>query len=121
MLTGEADLRRIAVGATELVAGLGVWKGAIVDQHVLARQRLNRTISAVLDRPELVGVAVDERTAAILVGTRVEVVGERNVVVIDARTASVPAGEEGEPSAGTGLVLHVLRSGMTLDLAREER
>lgn len=121
MMTGEAELGRIAAGTTELVPGLGVWKGAIIDQHVLARQRLNRTISAVLDHPHLVGVAVDERTAAILVGTRVEVVGERNVVLIDARGASVPESEPGHPAAGTGLGLHVLRAGMGFDLTREPR
>ena len=123
MLTGEADLERIAVGTTELVPGIGVWRGAIIDQHVLARQRLNRTISAVLDRPKLVGVAVDERTAAILIGTRVEVVGDNNVVLLDARSANVPEGEAGAPSAATGVAMHVLRSGMSYDLsvAEEER
>jgi len=40
------------------------------------------------------------------------------VLVIDARRASVPTASAGAVSAGTGLAFHVLRAGMTLDLAR---
>ena len=120
VITGEADLERVAFGTTELIPGLAVWPGTIVDQHALARQRLNRSISAVLDHPGLVGLAIDERTAAIRVGERVEVVGDHNVVVIDARGASVPEARAGAPAAGTGLHMHVLRDGMTLDLGARE-
>lgn len=121
MITGNADLERIAAGATETVPGLDLWHGVIVDQHALLRQRLNRLIAAVLDHPGLVGVAVDERTAVIVEGRRFEVLGESAVVVVDARRARVSELVPGEPSAGTDLALHVLRAGMTLDLAESDR
>jgi cyanophycinase len=118
MLTGEADLGRIAPGRTGTADGLGLWPGVIVDQHVLARRRLNRLIAAVLDRPDLVGVGVDESTAVIVTGSRIEVVGRGQAVVVDARAASERAARPGEPSAAKDVRLHVLRPGMTLDLAR---
>jgi hypothetical protein len=40
------------------------------------------------------------------------------VIVIDARGARLPPASSSPIAAGTGLAFHVLRSGMTLDLAR---
>ena len=69
-----------------------------------------------LDQPDLVGIGIDEGTAAILRGTRIEVVGRSAVVVIDARRAKVPKGSPNDVSAGTGIRVSVLRDGMSLDL-----
>ena len=120
MITGDADLQSLTSGKTVMAPGLGLWRDAIVDQHFLRRQRHNRLLSAVLDRPELVGVGIDEGTAAILRGTIVEVLGRSAVVVIDARKGKVPKSGAGEVSAGAGIRVHVLRSGMSLDLKRGE-
>ena len=68
MLTGDADLQSITVGATKTAPGLGLWPEVIVDQHHLKRQRQSRLISLVLEHPALVGVGIDERTAAIVSG-----------------------------------------------------
>jgi cyanophycinase len=75
-------------------------------------------ISAVLDRPDLVGVGIDEATAVFVRGSRIEVVGAGAVVVVDARGAAVPRAPPGQVVGGTGLRLHVLREGMTLDLEK---
>jgi cyanophycinase len=117
MITGDADLQSITAGKTKTAAGFGLLPGAIVDQHFQKRQRMNRLISAVLDRPRLVGVGIDEKTAIIVTGgRRFEVMGESSVLVIDARRAVVGVKPDGELAAGTGLALHVLVPGMTFDL-----
>jgi cyanophycinase len=116
MITGEAQLDRLRRGATQTIDGLGLWPSAIVDQHFVRRQRFNRLLSAVLDRPQLVGVGVDESTAAVVRGRKIEVVGAAQVLIIDARKASVPAGKAGDLSAATGVQLHVLTNGMTFEL-----
>lgn len=118
MLTGEADLKGVGAGTTATAPGLGLWPDVIVDQHFLARQRESRLISVVLDHPALVGVGIDEGTAVVLQGTLMEVVGKSAVIVIDARGAKLPPASSSPIAAGTGLAFHVLRSGMTLDLAR---
>lgn len=118
MLTGEADLKGVGAGTTATAPGLGLWPDVIVDQHFLARQRESRLISAVLDHPALVGVGIDEGTAVVLQGTLMEVVGKSAVIVIDARGAKLPPASSSPIAAGTALAFHVLRSGMTLDLAR---
>jgi cyanophycinase len=116
MLTGDADLQSITVGATKTAPGLGLWPEVIVDQHHLKRQRQSRLISLVLEHPALVGVGIDERTAAIVSGSRFEVLGESSVLVIDARRAVLEPRTPGSLSAARGVTMHVLTSGMGMGL-----
>jgi cyanophycinase len=115
MITGEADLQSLAAGKTVLAKGLGLWTAGIFDQHFLRRQRNNRLLSAVLDHPGMIGVGIDEGTAAIVHDGRIEVVGRSAVVVFDSRGARVEKTTEG-PGAGIGIVTSVLREGMSLPL-----
>ncbi|HSP91333.1 MAG TPA: cyanophycinase [Vicinamibacterales bacterium] len=116
MLTGDADLQSITVGATKTAPGLGLWPEVIVDQHHLKRQRQSRLISLVLEHPALVGVGIDERTAAIVSGPRVEVVGESSVFVVDARRAKIEPRAPGALSAARDVTLHVLTAGMGMEI-----
>lgn len=116
MITGEADLKVLLAKKTELAKGLGVWEAGIFDQHFLQRQRSNRLLSAVLDNPGMIGVGIDEATAAIVRNGRIEVVGRSAVVVFDSRKARVEKAEPGAVVAGTGVITSVLRQGMTLSL-----
>ena len=116
MITGEADLQSLASRKTTLAKGLGIWPGAIVDQHFLRRQRSNRLLSAVMDNPTLIGVGIDEGTAAIFREGRIEVVGRSAVVVFDARTAKMERAAAGEVVAGTGIRTSVLRQGMVYEI-----
>lgn len=111
MLTGDADLTAIRQGNTKSAMGLDLWPGAIVDQHFIKRQRFNRLLSAVMDHPQLIGIGVDESTAAILTGSTFEVVGAGQVVVIDARNGKVAA-----PNVAGDIRIHVLTEGMTFDM-----
>ena len=117
MLTGDADLQSITVGATKTLPGLGLWPQAIVDQHHLKRQRQLRLISLVLEHPTMVGFGIDERTAVILSGgTHVEVIGESTVLVVDARRAKIEPRPAGQHSAARDITLHVLTAGMGFEV-----
>jgi cyanophycinase len=116
MFTGDADLKSITAGATVTAKGLALWPEVLIDQHFLKRQRDNRLISAVLDRPELVGVGIDEATAVIVTGSSFEVVGQSSVVVVDARAARVEKTARGSLASGTGLTLSVLKAGQRYSL-----
>jgi len=111
MITGEADLETIRSGKTVVTEALGLCPGFLVDQHFLARRRNNRLISAVLDRPELVGVGIDEGTAAIFRAGTIEVVGSGLVLLYDARKATRESVEEGALHAAREIHLHVMRAG----------
>lgn len=107
----------IARRRVEIAPGLGFLPGAIVDQHFIRRERHNRLMSAVLERPTLLGVGIDESTA-LLVGPdgRWRVLGASAVVIYDARRATVTG--RGSPLLGAiGLRVHVIPSGGVFDPA----
>ena len=85
----------IASGQSEAIEseGLGLWPEAIIDQHFLRRNRLQRFVRTLAAHPELIGFGVDERTAleVELRTGRMQVLGQSYVL------ACVPArGEQGE-------------------------
>jgi cyanophycinase len=116
MMTGEADLKSLTTGSTELKPGLGLWPEVIVDQHFLKRQRHNRLLSAVIDHPSLIGVGIDESTAVIVRGRELEVVGASAVVVLDARSGRVTPAPAGPPVAAADARVTVLRAGLRYTL-----
>ena len=98
--------------------GLGLMEDVIVDQHFARRRRHNRLISLVLERPNLLGVAIDESTAAwVKPGGRFEVVGEGPILVFDASQARTGRDAPGFGLRGSDLRLHVLRPGSEYDIA----
>ncbi|NQV51366.1 MAG: cyanophycinase [Candidatus Marinimicrobia bacterium] len=96
MITGEELINQdedrpyntIAPNNIETVQGFGFVPEAIIDQHHIKRRRNNRVISAVLEHPELLGVAIDESTAILVNPDRsFQVLGDATVIVYDARHA----------------------------------
>ncbi|MEP0775208.1 MAG: cyanophycinase [Acidobacteriota bacterium] len=124
MITGEGDFTIIRAGAVELKPGLGFFSGVIVDQHFVARQRLNRLLTVLLEHPHLLGVGVDEDTAVwVRPDNTFVVLGHRSVVVLDAQEAKVHRREvEGHaPALGAhGLRVSILLPGETYDLTRRQ-
>jgi cyanophycinase len=114
MITGDADLQSLTAGKTTIAPGLGLLPDVIVDQHFLRRQRQNRLMSAVLERPEQLGVGVDEATAAIFHNGTIQVLGRSAVVVIDARRAQVEPHAANRPVAARDVRVTILRDGMSL-------
>jgi cyanophycinase len=113
MITGDAfDLQSITAQKTDTKPGLGLLPEAIVDQHFLKRQRMNRLISAVLDHPTLIGIGIDETTAIYVTGRSFEVLGKSSVLVLDARKASLGRTPAGGLSTGRDLTMSVLTAGM---------
>ncbi len=108
---GATPMSKFMLRRGMIYEGLGLWPEAIVDQHFLERYRFNRLLEAVLDRPELLGFGIDEQTAVFIHGKSFEVVGDNNVLVLDARKAKI------ENGVATDVVLHVLRQGrLTIEI-----
>ena len=115
---GAAIMSKVMLTGDRVIEGLGLWSEAIVDQHFLARKRFNRLLAAVLGRPKLLGVGIDEKTAVVVTGSEFEVLGRSRVLVLDARKTKV---EKGEPPAATDMMIHVLRAGMKFDWVKGVR
>jgi cyanophycinase len=99
----------------EVIPGLGFLPNAIVDQHFIRRERHNRLISAVLERPSLIGVGIDESTAIeVSPDGKWTVLGESEVLIYDARRAKVAA-LPGPLLGATDLRVHLLPPGSRFD------
>ncbi len=68
----------IASGSTEpqLASGLDLLPGAIIDQHFTQRSRLPRSRVAISAHPDRFGLGIDENTAVIVSGRRMQIVGK---------------------------------------------
>jgi cyanophycinase len=105
----------IARGSIEIRPGFGFLPGAIVDQHFIRRERHNRLLAVVLERPSLIGVGIDEGTA-IEVGPDGlwRVLGRSAVLIYDARAAEITQPDAPLLGAG-GVRLAVVPAGGSFD------
>jgi cyanophycinase len=107
-------------GMTQTSAGLGLLPGVVVDQHFDQRSRYGRLLSLTARSPSLVGIGIDEDTAAVIRGGRfLEVVGRGCVFVVDAANAVSDAhlAEHGAPMLVSGATVHTLPEGARFDLS----
>jgi cyanophycinase len=122
MITGEGDFKVIRANSVELWHGFGFFRGVVVDQHFIARQRSNRLVSVILEHPELLGVGVDEDTAVwVRPDDTFQVIGKSCVMVLDAKGAEVSRQpvETAQDLLGVhGMRVHILVPGESFDLAR---
>ena len=104
---------------SQLARGLGLLPGVIVDQHFEQRNRYGRLLSLVAQNPSLLGMGIDEDTAAVITGGRIlEVVGRGSVFVVDGRAAqtNAPVATRTSPLLVSGAVVHALPVGARFDL-----
>lgn len=111
----SSSYSRIARRAIEIVPGFGFLRNAIVDQHFIRRQRVNRLFSVVLERPAFLGVGIDEGTVLKVTGDgKWTVLGRGTVMVLDARASRITL--PSQPALGaTDVKVSVLPAGSTFD------
>jgi len=105
---------------SQLSAGLGLLPDVVVDQHFGQRGRYGRLLSLVAQSPSLLGMGIDEDTAALVTdGHWLEVLGSGGVYIVDASRAISDAHEvrKGAALLVSGAVVHALPSGARFDLA----
>ncbi len=112
--TGNSPKMRMA----QMVAGFGMVTGAIIDQHFRQRDRIGRLMMMVASNPSLLGVGVDEDTAAIFTNDGcLEVIGRNSVTILDGSDAYSDVYRVKRHGGITlsGAKIHVLTSGHTFD------
>lgn len=83
----------------EIEVGFDLLPNSVIDQHFRTRNRKQRLVRVIQENSGLIGFGIDEGTALIVAGTRLQVVGESTVTVFLAAAATQPA-EEIELGAG---------------------
>jgi cyanophycinase len=99
--------------------GLGLLVNLVVDQHFEQRTRLGRLLAVVAQSPSLIGLGLDEDTAAIVDANDVlEVVGRGSVTIVDGSDVITDAFQATghKPMMVSNARLHSLPSGYRFDL-----
>ncbi|MEO1049914.1 MAG: cyanophycinase [Bacteroidota bacterium] len=78
---GDTKTNQIMMGDHE--EGFGFIKNIAIDQHVLARNRHFDLFDIMKNRPELLGIGLDESTAIVVQGDTFEVIGSSYVLIYD--------------------------------------
>lgn len=108
---------------TQMAAGLGLIDSAVIDQHFDQRNRYGRLLMIVAQSPQLLGIGVDEDTAAVVERDAeghdvLRVIGRGAVTIMDPARIVTNAFEakRSAPILASGVVLHTLPAGQSFDL-----
>jgi cyanophycinase len=108
---------------TQVAAGLGLVKSAVIDQHFDQRNRYGRLLMIVAQSPQLLGIGVDEDTCAMITAEEdghevLRVLGRGSVTVFDPAdiVSNAYEAKRSTPLLASGVVLHVLPAGAAYDL-----
>jgi len=78
--SGQTPKQRMA----HMVAGFGLISNVIIDQHFRQRDRIGRLLALVASNPGILGLGIDEDTAAMIDdGGTLEVIGRHSITVVD--------------------------------------
>jgi cyanophycinase len=103
--------------------GLGLIDSIIIDQHFRERDRIGRLVTMVSYNPGLLGIGVDEDTAALIWphGT-FDVIGRGSVLIVDGvnMRSDVYAGRGKHPLTIANVVVHFVAEGGSFDLTQRK-
>ncbi|MDD2481061.1 MAG: cyanophycinase [Lutispora sp.] len=108
----------------KMAPGMGLLQGVIIDQHFNQRGRIGRLLAAVAQNPGVIGLGIDEDTAAIVNSDlSFKVAGSGVVTVVDGRDISFTNTSEQyaeEPLAITNVKIHVFPEGYGFNLITKQ-
>ena len=106
-------------GNAHLVPGLGFREDVLFDQHFSQRNRIGRMLVYISANPVLLGIGIDENTAALIEEDTLNVIGANSVFVFDGRSMSnsnVAEVKSRQLVAMSGMTIHVLTAGCQFDI-----
>lgn len=108
----------------KMAPGLGLFGGAIIDQHFDQRGRFGRLLCGVAENPDVLGIGIDEDTAVKLYpDMHFEIIGSNAVTIIDGKSIQSSNVSELNPDeilAITGVTVHTLPQGYGFELTNRK-
>lgn len=95
------------IGDLHMAPGMGLMRDVIIDQHFAERGRFGRLIGAVAHNPRILGLGLDEDTAAAVEGDGFRVIGSGAVYVVDG--AGITYSNVAEARSEQALSMHNMR------------
>lgn len=120
MLVRGSSAETHRIGDLHMAPGLALIRNVIIDQHFAERGRFGRLIGAVAHNPGVLGIGIDEDTAAVVDGDRFRVIGSGAVYIVDGSAVSYSNLAEARPERVLSMHdvrVHVLGTGDMFDLA----
>ena len=111
------------IGDLHMAPGLGLIRDVIIDQHFAERGRFGRLIGAVAHNPRVLGLGIDENTAAIVEQDRLSVIGAGAAYVVDGSSVTYSNLAEAKLDVTLSMhnvTVHVLADGDSFDLRSRE-
>lgn len=111
------------IGDLHMAPGLGLIRDVIIDQHFAERGRFGRLLGAVAHNPRVLGIGIDEDTAAIVEDGRLRVIGSGAVYVVDGEHMShsnVAEARHDRVLSMHDVCVHVLGTGDEFDIKRRK-
>ncbi len=120
LVSGHSEQSATVDDSVRMAPGLGLLKGAVVDQHFAERGRMGRLLGAVAQNPRVIGIGIDENTAIVVEGGKqFFVLGSGAVYVLDGSGVTASNIAEAEEDAVLSIYdvkMHVLSRGDRFDL-----
>ena len=107
------------IGDLHMAPGMGLVRDVIIDQHFAERGRFGRLIGAIAHNPRILGLGIDEDTAAMVEGDSFKVIGSGAIYVLDGTGISYSNICEASPDQALSMHnmrVHVLSDGDGFDL-----
>lgn len=104
----------------QMAPGLGLIDSVILDQHFRERDRVGRLVTMVSYNPSLLGIGVDEDTAALIMpDDTLEVIGKGSALIVDGAqmTSDIFAAQGRRPLTIANVIVHFVADGGHFDLA----
>lgn len=111
---GDTKSNTIMMGDHE--EGFGFVKNVAIDQHLLARNRQFDLFEIIKEKPDLLGIGLDESTAILVEGNKFEVLGKSYVAVYDGKFWR----RDGNPVIPEMNTFFLLKEGDKYDLERRK-
>ena len=116
--SGDSD-KAPNVGGVEIAPGMDMFDSMIIDTHFSQRGRHGRLLAAIAHFPQAIGIGLDERTAAIVKGSKLKIIGDGVATIMDGSTLTIndlPYRGEGEKVGLAGVTINVLPDGYRYDI-----
>lgn len=122
--SGESEDALLS-GELELTHGLGFIEDTVIDTHFTVRGRFPRLIHVVTENPGVLGVGLGEDTAGIwhFEKNQIEVIGSRNIVVVDGKNlgnTNISEIKPGQPLCVESLTIQILVNGCIYDFEKRK-
>lgn len=117
--SGDTPQRQLA----RMSPGLGLIDSIIIDQHFKERNRVGRLVTMVSYNPGLLGLGIDEDTAAIIMpDDTIEVLGRGSILIVDGSrmTSDVYSGLDRQAVTIGNAIVHFVAEGSCFDMEQRK-